>query len=104
MRALSVSEWQQQSQLLDKRNRLRNLFEELRDVATRRGDYEPHDVTDDEAALQADVIEARLAAIDDAVERIKSGGYGLCDACGAAIAEARIAALPATTVCRECAR
>jgi RNA polymerase-binding transcription factor DksA len=104
MRVLTSSEWRQWSQFLNERDRLRSLLERLRDAATSRGDYEPHDVTDDEAAIQADVIEARLAAIDDALERIESGGYGQCDACGAAIGEARLDALPSTTVCRECAR
>lgn len=103
MRVLSTSEWRQQSQLFDERNRLRDLLEDLRAAATSRGDYEPHDVTDDEAAMQADVIEARLAGIDGALERIASGVYGLCFGCGAAITGRRLEALPATTTCRECA-
>ena len=90
-------------QLNDERSRLRTLFEKLRDAATSRGDYEPHDVTDDEAAIQADAVEARLAAIDSALARLTSGGYGLCAACGGAITHARLRALPAATVCRECA-
>jgi len=103
MRVLTTSEWQQQSLLLDERDRLQYLFEELRDAATSRGDYEPHDVTDDEAALQADVIGARIASIASALERIDSGGYGLCLACGEAIDESRLVALPAAAMCRECA-
>jgi len=103
MRVLSTSEWRQQSQLLDERNRLQGLLDNLRAAATRRGDYEPHDVTDDEAAMQADVIETRITGIDGALERIESGGYGLCLACDTAITEARLEALPATTTCRECA-
>ena len=103
MRVLSTSEWRQQSQLLDDRTRLQGLLEDLRSAATSRGDYEPHDVTDDEAAMQADVIEARIAGIDGALERIESGVYGLCLACGTSITRARLDALPATTICRECA-
>ena len=104
MKVMSVSEWRQQSRLLNERHRLQCLLEELRNAATSREDYEPHDVTDDEAALQADGIEDRLAAIDGALERIASGGSGLCAACGAAIAEARLDALPAAAYCRRCAR
>jgi len=104
MKATSGLGWRQQSQLIEERRRLRSLFEKLRDAATSRGDYEPHDVTDDEAAIQADVVEARLTAIDCALARIKSGVYGLCGTCGGAIAQARLNALPATTACRECAR
>ena len=52
MRVLSTSEWRHQSQLLDERDRLKGLLEELRAAATSRGDYEPHDVTDDEAVAR----------------------------------------------------
>jgi len=103
MSVLSTPEWRQQSLLLDERKRLQDLVEYLRAAATSRGDYEPHDVTDDEAAMQADVIEARIAGIDGALERMESGGYGLCRDCGAAIAKARLDALPTTMVCRACA-
>ena len=100
---LSPSEWRQQSQLLDERDRLKGLLEELRAAATSRDDYEPHDVTDDEAAMQADVIEARIVSIDGALERVESGVYGLCLTCVTAITRARLEALPATTMCRKCA-
>ena len=103
MRELSTAEWRHQSQLLDERDRLVDLLEGLRAAATSRGDYEPHDISDDEAALQADRIETRLADIDGALERIESGVYGLCLECETAIAQARLEALPATTRCRECA-
>lgn len=103
MRDSSTSGWRRQSQLLEERNRLRGLLEDLRAAATSRGDYEPHDVTDDEAAFQADAIEARIADIDDALKRIESGVYGLCLACGTTITGTRLEALPATTMCRECA-
>jgi RNA polymerase-binding transcription factor DksA len=78
------------------------LHEELRVAATSRRDYEPHDVTDDEAAIQADSIEGRLAAMDEALERIDSGGYGTCLVCGSRIADERFEALPATAFCRRC--
>lgn len=103
MNSLSMSESRQQARLRDDRNRLQGLLEELRAAATSRGDYEPHDITDDEAAIQADVIEARIAGIDGALERIESGGYGLCRVCGTAITGTRLKALPTTTMCRECA-
>ncbi len=103
MRVWSRLEWQQQSRLLDERDRLRRLHVELRTAATSRRDYEPHDVTDDEAAIQADAIEGRLAATDEALNRIDSGSYGMCLVCGSRIAEERLEALPATALCRSCA-
>ncbi len=103
MRVWSRLEWQQQSRLLDERDRLRRLHEELRVAATSRRDYEPHDVTDDEAALQADAIEGRLTTTDEALKRIDSGGYGTCLVCRSRIADERLEALPATALCRSCA-
>lgn len=102
MRVWSRLEWRQQSRLLDERDRLRRLHDGLRVAATSRRDYEPHDVTDDEAAIQADAIEARFAAVDEALERIDSGGYGICLVCGSEIGDERLEALPATALCRRC--
>ena len=103
MRVRSRFEWRQQSRLLDQHARLTRLHEGLRVAATSRRDYEPHDITDDEAAIQADAIEGRLAAADEALNRIDSGRYGLCLMCGSAIADERLEALPAAALCRVCA-
>ncbi|MCL6634300.1 MAG: TraR/DksA C4-type zinc finger protein [Peptococcaceae bacterium] len=43
-----------------------------------------------------------VAAIDDALEKINKGTYGICDVCGGEIALERLAAMPSTTVCRDC--
>jgi RNA polymerase-binding transcription factor DksA len=102
MRATSESERKNQSQLIDDGDRLRDLLGRLRSAATDRAEYEPHDVTDDEAALQADAIETRLEAVEAALDRIDSGEYGLCRACGSGIAKERLDAVPATDRCRAC--
>ena len=104
MRVYTSAEWRHQGRLLAERERLNGLLRELRAAATSRSDFEPHDVTDDEAAIQADAVEARLGAIDSALDRIESGGYGRCLSCATPIGEARLSALPSTTLCRECAR
>ncbi|MBI3755829.1 MAG: TraR/DksA family transcriptional regulator [Deltaproteobacteria bacterium] len=44
----------------------------------------------------------KLAETDEALERIKSGTYGVCDECGEPIGEARLMALPFTKVCIDC--
>ena len=44
----------------------------------------------------------KLAEIEEALERIKNGAYGICDECGEPIAEARLMALPFTKVCIDC--
>lgn len=44
-----------------------------------------------------------LKALDHAEQKLQLGGYGFCQQCGVAIAEARLVALPATTTCIDCA-
>jgi DnaK suppressor protein len=43
-----------------------------------------------------------LLQIARALERIDDGRYGLCERCGAPIAEPRLRALPMVTTCLEC--
>lgn len=95
MRVYSDLEWRQKYRLLDDRDRLKGLLDELRASATSR--------PDDEHATKFDAIEDRLAAIDEALDRIKLGGYGVCLTCGSPIADERLEALSATAVCRGCA-
>lgn len=44
----------------------------------------------------------RLAQIEQALARIESGKYGICDVCGQPIAPARMEAMPHATLCIEC--
>jgi DnaK suppressor protein len=43
-----------------------------------------------------------LARIDEAMQRLEDGSYGLCTECGGEIAEARLKALPFAALCRDC--
>jgi len=43
-----------------------------------------------------------LVALDRAIERFLGGSYGLCERCGQAIAQERLAALPAVRTCINC--
>ncbi len=43
-----------------------------------------------------------LQAIEDALDRIEKGTYGLCRDCGEPVAEARLNAIPWTRVCITC--
>lgn len=61
-----------------------------------------------ERAVQfLDRMDARLKkeieAIDEAMVRLETGRYGLCEGCHKEITEARLQALPATTLCLACA-
>ena len=43
-----------------------------------------------------------IGKIKEAMERIDSGTYGICESCGEEISEARLKARPVTTLCIEC--
>jgi RNA polymerase-binding transcription factor DksA len=44
-------------------------------------------------------VEAELADVERALQRLDEGTYGTCEACGNAIADERLAAEPATRFC-----
>ena len=68
----------------------------------------------DEADVAADVIDRtlltalgtqdanRLQQIDNALDRIKQGKYGLCLGCGKEIPEPRLDAIPYAALCINC--
>jgi DnaK suppressor protein len=67
----------------------------------------------DRAALESDrnfMLRIRdrerklIVKIKEAIERIDSGTYGICEMCGEEISEARLKARPVTTLCIECKR
>ncbi len=43
-----------------------------------------------------------ITKIDDALQRIEDGSYGLCESCAAAIGVDRLKARPVTTLCIVC--
>jgi len=47
-------------------------------------------------------LEISLRSVNDALQKIEEGTYGLCENCGKPIAEKRLRALPAATHCIEC--
>jgi RNA polymerase-binding transcription factor DksA len=44
-------------------------------------------------------VQAELAAVDRALQRLDEGTYGTCDVCGDSIADERLAVMPATRFC-----
>jgi DnaK suppressor protein len=63
------------------------------------------DVVQCEIHSQLAAFETReLHQIERAIDLVRSGRYGVCEDCGQKIPAARLKALPATTVCVECAR
>jgi DnaK suppressor protein len=43
-----------------------------------------------------------IKKIEEALERIENGTFGICEACGEEIGIARLKARPVTTLCIEC--
>ena len=46
-------------------------------------------------------VEAELADVEHALRRLDEGTYGLCEACGQPIGDARLDAIPAARLCVE---
>ncbi len=63
------------------------------------------DSVQDEISSQLAEVESReLARIEIALERMREGQYGVCEACGTSIPMARLNALPYATLCIKCQR
>ena len=50
-----------------------------------------------------DSLERGLDRAERALAKLDDGTYGMCDACGAPIARARLTAMPDAVLCLECA-
>lgn len=59
---------------------------------------------DEISSALAEVESRELASIENALERIRSGHYGVCEGCSTKIPMARLNALPYATLCIECQR
>ena len=63
------------------------------------------DSVQDEIASQLAEVEAReLTRIEYALERMRTGQFGICEGCAARIPMARLNALPYATFCIKCQR
>jgi DnaK suppressor protein len=68
-------------------------FADSGQVTAERGEVE---------ALVASLLDA-LEDVDRALGKLDTNGYGLCESCGDAIAEARLQAMPTARMCIACA-
>jgi RNA polymerase-binding transcription factor len=71
------------------------------------GDYDQHpaDMASETFERAKDLsiligMEAKIADVERALERLAAGSYGICEACGQPIGEARLEAWPAARFCR----
>ena len=90
-----------------------DLQAELQRVASeeknrdRTGSMDPVDLAD--ASITADLtlartekINRRIREIDESLERIKDGSYGVCQLCGEDIPEGRLEVRPKAKYCAQC--
>src|SRR5713226_8991823 len=96
--------------LLEMKNKLVSEIEsELR--AEREGNkdegMDTYDLASEERDREINFIlsdreRVKIKSIEDALQRLDDGSYGVCDSCGLEIAEERLEALPFTRLCRDC--
>lgn len=104
--------------LLDERERLSATVEHLHETNSNSLEDETEEETWDNhladsatATLDREIdytleenADNLLRAIDEALQRIENGTYGICERCGQKIAEERLDAIPYATRCIDCQR
>ena len=81
------------------------LLKELRSESPGDAIDAAYDSAQDEISSQLAEVESReLAHIENALDRMKVGKYGLCEVCGGKIPMVRLNALPYATMCIDCQR
>lgn len=91
--------------------RQREIYSRLHKIE--RDFVQPRNPDDDDRAVErnndevleelGEVGQNELEAIDAALDRIAAGTFGICARCGEPIGEERLAAVPYTPFCQECA-
>lgn len=82
-----------------------SLLKELRSESPGDVIDAAYDSAQDEISSQLAEVESReLASIENALERMKAGTYGVCEVCNGKIPMARLDALPYATMCIACQR
>ncbi len=66
------------------------------------GEGDTLNVERDRLLVVASEAQARVAEIDAALGRVDAGTYGVCEACGKPIPEARLEVVPEATLCVAC--
>src|SRR5881227_1430123 len=88
---------------------LRQLDEELKEGKEGAPDegMDTYDLASEERDREINFILSdrdrnKIKDIDDALNRLDDGSYGVCESCGLEIAEERLKAMPFTRLCRDC--
>jgi RNA polymerase-binding protein DksA len=91
---------QEQTQLLDELQRLRELMQAEVDVDPDEGDAEIFEREKNTALIA--VLETKLRDVQTAIRSIEKGNYGICNRCGQPIEPGRLEVKPDATLCVKC--
>ncbi|GHS89476.1 DnaK suppressor protein [Actinomycetota bacterium] len=96
---------------LGRRAALRGDLHEIVDASRGTVHDDEHDPEGATIAFERAQVDAlaraagdRLTEVDEALDRVRAGTYGRCEACGRDIDPARLAVRPTATRCVSCAR
>ena len=88
---------------------LKNVQQELQEGRDQNKDegMDTYDLASDArdreiSHILTDRDRGKLQAIEDALDRIDEGSYGVCESCEQEIAEGRLQAMPFTRLCVQC--
>ena len=86
------------------------VTDQLRELGVERSSFDEGFADSGQVTAERGEVEAlagtlrdTLQDIDDALGKIEAGTYGLCESCGAPIAQARLEAMPMARLCIACA-
>ena len=96
--------------LLEMRMELASELQRASSGAMNRDEVEAMDSLDladsslsvDYSMARLEEIGRRIRGIDEALEKISEGSYGICDVCGEEIADARLKVRPDAKYCAQC--
>jgi DnaK suppressor protein len=100
----------QREKLESQRDRLRQNINSETDQLKVFGTTEPREDADiaeeswedEEVSRTVEVLQTRFSQIGEALERLRSGRYGICDDCKKAIPRERLEAVPSAIRCVAC--
>ena len=96
--------------LLEMRMEMAGELQKISGGAKERDDTETMDSVDladtsyskDTSMARVEVLNERIREMDEALERIRDGSYGICAVCGEDIPEGRLQVRPNAKYCAQC--
>ena len=84
------------------RVRTQHQIERERDHVGDLGDYTVSEMAAEYACMLRERLRERILSIDEALDAIEDGDYGICEECEEAISEKRLLLMPFARMCVRC--